>query len=689
MKKILLLGSVFFSLLSQAQTFTDNFDSYTAGSYLGPQSSGAWTTWTNAPGSANDVLVSSADAASMPNSLHLTSTVQNGGPTDLVRHFGVVNTGQFSLEFNMKVANASSAYFNLQKTATFTASSNYALDAFFQEDGTLTFDQHPEFSAAFPHGTWFNFRLEIDFNLNKWEVFINNVSAGYFSNSINQIEAIDIYPVDNTSPYNADFFIDDFTTIKTPYTLQARNGSVNYIGFDGGNIATNTVPPTFRVRNLGTTAITSFDIAIDYNGSTLNHSYTGMNLASLAEQSFTFPSTITLVSGVNNLNISISNVNGQLTDDDSNDDTSVLVINPVVPAAGKMVITEEGTGTWCGWCVRGAVYMGFMHHKYDKYWTGIAVHNAGSPAYDPMVVPTYDSGMASLIAGYPTALVDRGSAIDPSQMESDILTRLQVAPKATLLNGATWDPVLRELNVSVSANFLSSATNAYKIACVISEDSVTGTASGYAQHNYYSSSSQNQHIIDLNGIDYNSLPATIPASQMVYDHVARAIAPSFDGTNECLPSTINNGETHVINFKFTLPSTWDENQIKIVSMLIAPDGKIDNGGRATISEAVTNGYVTGCNAGVGEILMDQVDDVFKIAPNPATNATTISINLTKDSDVKLRVLDMSGKEITARNYGTINGSSTIDMNTSKFEAGVYLVELTVNNQKMTKRLIIK
>jgi len=684
MKKILLLGSVFFSLLSQAQTFTDNFDSYTAGSYLCPQSSGAWTTWSNTPGSTTDVLVSSADAVSLPNSLHFTSTVQNGGPTDLVRHFGVVNTGQFSLEFNMKVANASSAYFNLQKTSNFNGANNYALDAFFQENGTLTFDQHPEFSAAFPHGTWFNFRLEIDFNLNKWEVFINNVSVGYFSNSINQIEAIDIYPVDNTTPYNADYFIDDFTTIKTAYSLPSRNGSVNYLGFDGGNVVTNTVPPTFRVRNLGITAITSFDIAVDYNGSTLNHSYTGINLTSLAEQSFTFPTNITLASGVNDLNVSISNVNGQLTDDDSNDDTSRLSLNPIVPAAGKMVITEEGTGTWCGWCVRGAVYMDFMHHKYDNYWTGIAVHNG-----DPMTVTEYDSPIGALISGYPTALVDRGVEMDPSEIEIEILTRLQVAPKATLLNGATWDAATRKLNISVSATFLSSATNAYKIACALVEDSVKGTTSGYAQSNYYSSSSQNQHLIDLHGVDYNSLPATIPASQMNYNHVARAIAPSFDGTNECLPAAINNGETHIINFNFSVPASWDENQLKIVSMLIAPNGKVDNGGRASISEAVANGYVTGCNAGIGQILMDQVDDVFQIAPNPTTNATSISINLTKDSDVNLRVLDMSGKEITARNYGTINGSSTIDMNTSKFEAGVYLVELTINNQKMTKRLIIK
>ena len=75
-----------------AQTFTDNFESYTAGSYLGPQSAGAWTTWSNAPGTAEDVLVSSADAFSGTKSLYFSSTSASGGPVDLVRNFGVLNT---------------------------------------------------------------------------------------------------------------------------------------------------------------------------------------------------------------------------------------------------------------------------------------------------------------------------------------------------------------------------------------------------------------------------------------------------------------------------------------------------------------------------------------------------------------------------------------------------------------------
>jgi PKD repeat protein len=37
----------------------------------------------------------------------------------------------------------------------------------------------------------------------------------------------------------------------------------------------------------------------------------------------------------------------------------------------------------------------------------------------------------------------------------------------------------------------------------------------------------------------------------------------------------------------------------------------------------------------------------------------------------------------------LNGSSTISLNTSNFNAGVYMVNLTVNGETMVKRLVIE
>jgi hypothetical protein len=676
MKKQLLFGlSLLLSATTFSQTFFDNFDSYIAGQKLCTQSAGAWTTWSNAPGGAEDVNVSNADAASPSNSLYFSSTSSTGGPVDLVRHFGVLNTGQFVLDFNMKVNAGKAGYFNLQKTATM--GNTYALDAFFRDNGTLVFNQVSGFTATYPQGMWFNFRLEINFNINKWEIFIDNVSAGYFSNSVNQIEAIDIFPVDNDTPFDAQFYIDDFQTIVTPYVLPTLNAGVTYAGFNGGNIATNSVTPAFKVRNLGVSAISSFDITCNYNGVNYNQSYTGLTMASLAEQSFTITNPIILLAGTNTMTFTVSNVNGSGPDDDAADDVSSIIVSPIVPALGKMVVGEEGTGTWCQWCPRGAVYMDLFEQEYNEFWAGVAVHNG-----DPMTVTDYDAGVGTLISGYPSALVDRGNEVDPSGMGTQFYERLQVAPAAFITNGATWDPATRKLNVSITSDFQAAANNNYKIACVLTEDGVTGTT-GYSQSNAYAGGTNGV----MGGFELLSNP--VPAAQMVYDHVARSIQPSFNGYANSFPATVNNGESHSVNFTFNLPVGWNENNIHIIGMLIDPTGRIDNAGKATITEAVANGYVNGASAGVEEMTMEQLDAIFQIYPNPATTTATVSINLTKESTVALRMTDMSGKEITARDFNVMSGSSTIDLNTSALDAGIYLIELTVNNEKLVKRLIIE
>ncbi len=787
MKKITLLGSLFISLFSQAQTFTDNFDSYTAGSYLGTQSAGAWTTWNNAPGTATDVLVSNADALSGANSLHFVSNVSGGGPTDVIRNFGVLNTGQFSMSFQMKVGTGKAAYFNLQKTAT--PGDAFTLSANFGDNGELKINEDINFLATYPQGSWFEFRLEANLNLNQWEIFFDNVSQGTFTTIENQVASIDLYPVDQDTPFLSDFFIDDFSTTITPYTLPAINAGIEYVNITGANVAGNSVPSTFKVRNLGVGTITSFDVVSNYNGINISQSFTGLTLASLAEQvftmtnnhtlvtgtnvmtatisnvntlgadgdagdnvetisltpqilpavngsiissdinggsivgltssptfvfknlgvatvtgfdiaatyngttinqtfsgltlavfaeqTFTMTNTITLVAGAHDLVVTVSNVNSLGVDGDATDNVGTISITPIVAATGKMVVTEEGTGTWCGFCVRGAVFMGRMATKYPNHWAGVAVHNG-----DPMTDVTYDTGMGALISGYPTALVDRGAGIDPADMEASILARLQIAPKALITNGATWDATTRTLNVSVTANFTASATNSYKLACVLTEDGVHGTEAGYIQSNYYSGGGYGP----MGGFEL--LADHVPAADMIYDHVGRAIKPSFAGSNAAFPSSIASGAAHTMTFSFVLPATWDETKMEIVGMLIDGTGKIDNAGKATIAEAVTNGFVAGIE-NLESSDLSQFDDVFQIYPNPATTTATVSIQLQKESTVELRIVDMSGKEVGSRNYGTMNGASSVNVNTSNLEMGVYLVELTVNNQIMTKRLIVR
>ena len=668
MRKFTLIGAVLCFSLANAQTFSDNFDSYTAGQKLGAQSAGAWSTWSGTVGGAEDATVSSADAVSLPNSIYLSSNVMNGGPVDLVKNFGVLNTGQFSMEFNLKVEAGKAAYFNIQRNATI--GQIWAMDCFFKDNGNLIIKNQNglDISVTYQQGTWFKFKLNIDFNTNTWEVSFDGISKAIFSNPVNQIASIDIFPVDQDAPFAAGYYIDDFEYTITPYVLTSLNAAVTYVGMDGGNIAGNNVSKKVKVRNLGSTAITSLDIATSYNGAIENKSFTGLNLAPLAEIDLLLNNQIVLASGTYALSATVSNVNGSVGDNDPTDDTKSADLTPLIPALGKMVVSEEGTGTWCSWCPRGAVAMDKMNDLYGNYWAGIAVHNG-----DPMAFPDYNTPIAAYTDGYPFAIVDRNPKIDPGDMEPQILNRLVIAPTALISNSALWNETTRELKVYVSADFQANATNGYKLACVLTEDGVTGTSSGYAQKNAYAGGGSGP----MGG--YENKPSTVPASQMVYDHVARAIQPSFAGSGAGLPATINSGETHTVEFDFgVIPSEWDVTKMHIIGMMMAPNGKIDNAGKGTFQGSLSS-------ASLAKISTPEVT----LYPNPVAGDAYLSVNIEMQSDVEITVYTVSGQKMNSSVHSLNAGSSVLSLDSKGLTPGVYLVKVNSKGNSVTKRMIVK
>ncbi len=95
---------------------------------------------------------------------------------------------------------------------------------------------------------------------------------------------------------------------------------------------------------------------------------------------------------------------------------------------------------------------------------------------------------------------------------------------------------------------------------------------------------------------------------------------------------------------------------------------------------------TGVATGVDEL---NNTSSFTVFPNPATTSTSIEISLDNESEVAVRVLDVIGKEVAVKNYGVFSTSSVINLNTTDYPSGIYLVEVSVNGKKATKRLIIK
>lgn len=655
-----LIGSAF------GQTFSDNFDAYAVGDNLAAKSA-VWETWSGPNGGTDDVKVTNTKAKSGSNSIYFQSTAANGGPSDVVLPFGGARTaGQFSLKMAMNVDAGKNAYFNFQEQTT--VGKGYAIDVYFMEDKTLNINNAAAgnlLSVNYPQGQWFDFELNIDLNTNTWDLYIDGTKVGSFQNATRAIASMDLFPINGSS-----FYIDDVSYSYTGYTSTSKNASVTYIGNVIGFLAGSNVVPTVEIRNLGTTTITSADVSIKYNGNTLNKSLNGISLPANGLYTTTFDNALSIVGGSGDVVASIVSVNGS-ADDNAKDDSKTITINPIVPAKGKVVIGEEATGTWCQWCPRGAVALKTMHDKYSGFFQGIAVHNN-----DPMENPYYDAAIASKISGYPSALVDRGTKMDPSAMGGDFIKRVQVAPKGIMDIAAKYDAATSTMNVSVETTIESDISGDFRIACALVEDDVTGTTSGYNQSNAYAGGGSGV----MGG--FEKLPNPVPASQMVYDHVGRLIAPTFAGLPNAFGASATAGQKFVHNFNFTIEAGWDLTQMHIVSMFIDKTGMIDNGGTIAYADAIKKAYKDG-TAVLASQSLNGPDTRLALQPNPSDKQFEVAIFGPIGSNSSLEILDMQGKVVFQTQ--TLMGRMTIP--SQDWSEGVYLVRLTENGQVSQKKFV--
>jgi len=113
MKRFLLINLmlVALTLTTKAQTvlISDDFESYNANDFLAQVGAPNWTTWSNAPGGAEDARISTLQASSGTKSVLL-----DNANDDIILKLGNKTSGRFSIEFKYFVLTSFGGYFNLQ-----------------------------------------------------------------------------------------------------------------------------------------------------------------------------------------------------------------------------------------------------------------------------------------------------------------------------------------------------------------------------------------------------------------------------------------------------------------------------------------------------------------------------------------------------------------------------------------------
>ncbi len=426
--------------------------------------------------------------------------------------------------------------------------------------------------------------------------------------------------------------------------------------------------------------LTSYDVVYSIDGGVKSAvcKVSDINIGLNEIHQFTHNIPADLLVGTHTIEVTISNPNGNADVDDADNKMSkdVWVIHEAYP---QMIVAEEITGVRCPYCVWGLYGMEYAELQNPDNFIGIAIHSSGMGT-DPMTITEYDDSFTNAFGyGQPNVALNRTELVHPKDLPqegttedgTDVMARMKNhLPLAKVsVNNIQYNDATREVTFQASATFATDLTGTnYRFVPVITEDNVKGNTSDYDQANAMSGKST-PFVTPITNIDFQNGPFTMPASAMIYKHVARALIAGWEGQENSIPTDITYNVPITYDFSYTIPEEYNENEIYIVIMLRDVEtGKIINATKNNIANTTTN------NTDIDYMNVD-------IYPNPTTGLVYID----GGENANISIYDMLGQIV----YSDKKTSNRKVIDVSSYNSGSYIVKIIKNNKIMIQKLILK
>lgn len=347
----------------------------------------------------------------------------------------------------------------------------------------------------------------------------------------------------------------------------------------------------------------------------------------------------------------------------------------------RMFVLEEGTGTWCGYCPAGHVALDYMRETYPDEVIPIAVHNE-----DPMTVKIYDGGLYSLgIDGYPIGFINRKYKSQPMGRDMTpgnggwetayLNAKEEQAPASFDLKVSYADEAQNTVRFQTKAKFALNLSEAkYNIAYIVKECNVKGTTVKYNQNNSYSGS-------DKSVGGFEQLPASVPASVMVYHDVARAIKPSFKG-DRFIDKAVKAGDEIESDYLFDLPSTvLNKDNLSFIALLLnAETGEIVNAATCRFHEHAHEGLATGVEPSI-------LNKTPEILIGNDGSELVITVKLENASAMTAGIYDLNGTCLSEKATVSSRKEHALIMPVIH-QKGIYFLKITVGAETFVKKMIL-
>jgi thiol-disulfide isomerase/thioredoxin len=386
------------------------------------------------------------------------------------------------------------------------------------------------------------------------------------------------------------------------------NGCGYEVYDNAGNLLTSDVPTDYTYG--GSSTFTSTGSSCDWYIE---------SLVSNSKKSFwthEVPINISSPSDSYELKMWVSEVNDTLDEMSCNDTLVEYITGFSNNSAEKKTLIEEWTGTWCAYCIDGAVVMDDLDDQYGEDIIPVVVHDG-----DPMEIDD-NFRYAFTATAYPSATIDRYDFENDYSYVSEELGR-GAWGGAVSQQQASFTPVgieidfeynasTRVVNGTVNLNYTDNSAGDARIVLMVIEDNMVGSGSDWDQANAYN---------DTPGHPYYGAGNSVAGFN--HRHVLRDyVEADCFGVDGVIPHFVEGGSTYSHDFTYEVPTSMDDGQVNIVAAVVRYIPTNDShyvgvrGQRSVLNAEQIDLVVV---EGVYE-----VDNSFFVFPNPTTGIVNFS-----------------------------------------------------------------
>lgn len=414
------------------------------------------------------------------------------------------------------------------------------------------------------------------------------------------------------------------------------------------------------IKNLGSSTMTQFDV--DWNdGTSHNQTITGVNIASGAEYQFSHPTPLAAVAGQTYTVDVCATVTGDVNANNNCIDNTTLVT--ASQTGTRLTLLELFTSSTCPPCytLNYVTFDGNGLNDYLASENANDVNNAGIAVVKHQVdwpgagdhawnndVDTRTSYYG--ITGAPTPVTD-GTQYDNTTYNSSDVNYHKAQPAFMDITGTySMNGTTITVDVEVDPYMNVSSGKLFIALC----------------DKYYAAGGSGDNF--TNG-------------ETEYHHVLRKLIPSASGktvnltvgnqytTQETYNYSVHSGGGFPAQGSFDLHEGAEQ---EVVIYVQAQDGTILNAAIASVA-----------NVGIEDNKKDHQVMVF---PNPTDDIANIAVKLDQTSDVQINVVNTLGQTVYANQLGQVNGFQNVQLDTDKLDAGIYMINININGDIVTKKL---